>query len=290
VCVCVWGCGGVWGWVGVCGWVGVFTSLCKGTVSFRGAGGKSCPAAFASHSPAHALSPDAMNHVLPVSGHPIAIHVPVCRTVGCIFCEDLCADKKSIGRPNCGTQFMVATERHGKYATRPTPSCPPHLHGTPLHSRHVNPKISPVVRILPAPWGLVGGNWWLPLSHRVVGAPEPPSVTSVSAQETTSLICDHGGEVPPRGGQWARVQNGAGRGCRARRCSNTPRTAMGPAGQTAGEAGPAAGNVRPATACIRQDKTRQGKAKRAWTRGFGKGGPWQASCFFVHAQDTVQRV
>ena len=65
-------------------------------------------------------------------------------------------------------------------------------------ARHVNPKISPVVRILPAPWGLPGGNWWLPLSHRVVGAPEPPSVTSVSGQETTSSICDHGGGVPRR--------------------------------------------------------------------------------------------
>jgi hypothetical protein len=41
-------------------------------------------------------------------------------------------------------------------------------------TRHVNPKISPVVRILPAPWGLSGGNWWLPPSHRVVGAPETP--------------------------------------------------------------------------------------------------------------------
>ena len=43
-----------------------------------------------------------------------------------------------------------------------------------------------------------GGNWWLPLSHRVVGAPEPPSVTSVSDQETTSSICVHGGEAPRR--------------------------------------------------------------------------------------------
>jgi hypothetical protein len=36
-------------------------------------------------------------------------------------------------------------------------------------------------------WGLPGGNLWLPLglSHRVVGAPEPPSVTSASVQETT---------------------------------------------------------------------------------------------------------
>ena len=68
----------------------------------------------------------------------------------------------------------------------------------PSPPRHVNPKISPVVRILPAPWGLPGGNWWLPLSHRVVGAPEPPSVTSVSGQETTSSICDHGGGVPRR--------------------------------------------------------------------------------------------
>ena len=31
-----------------------------------------------------------------------------------------------------------------------------------------------------------------------LGAPEPPSVTSVSAQETTSSICVHGGEVPRR--------------------------------------------------------------------------------------------
>jgi hypothetical protein len=67
-----------------------------------------------------------------------------------------------------------------------------------LTARHVNPKISPVVRILPAPWGLSGGNWWLPLSHRVVGAPDPPSVTSVSVQETTSSFCVHGGGVPRR--------------------------------------------------------------------------------------------
>jgi hypothetical protein len=53
-----------------------------------------------------------MNHVLPVSGHPVVIHVPVCRSVDCIFCEDLCADGKNIGRPKCSTQFgAVATER-----------------------------------------------------------------------------------------------------------------------------------------------------------------------------------
>jgi hypothetical protein len=67
-------------------------------------------------------------------------------------------------------------------------------------ARHVNPdpETSPVVRILPAPWGLPGGNWWLPLSDRAVGGPEPPSVTSagVQVQETASLICDHGGGVP----------------------------------------------------------------------------------------------
>jgi hypothetical protein len=74
---------------------------------------------------------------------------------------------------------------------------PPHqAKCTPLRPRHVNPKISPVDRIPQAPWGLSGGSWWLPLSHQVVGAPEPPSVTSVSAQETTSSICVHGGEVP----------------------------------------------------------------------------------------------
>jgi hypothetical protein len=37
------------------------------------------------------------------------------------------------------------------------------------------------------------------ISHRVVGAaPEPPSVTSVSVQETSSSICVHGGGVPRR--------------------------------------------------------------------------------------------
>jgi hypothetical protein len=71
-------------------------------------------------------------------------------------------------------------------------------HAGGVRARHVNPKISPVDRILPAPWGLSGGNWWLPLSHRVVGAPKPPSVTSVSGQETTSSVCDHGGEAPRR--------------------------------------------------------------------------------------------
>jgi hypothetical protein len=34
-------------------------------------------------------------------------------------------------------------------------------------ARHVNPETSPVVRILPAPWGLPGGNWWWPLSDRI---------------------------------------------------------------------------------------------------------------------------
>jgi hypothetical protein len=73
-----------------------------------------------------------------------------------------------------------------------------------MAARHVNPETSPVVRILPAPWGLPGGNWWLPLSDRAVGGPEPPSVTSAGVQETASLICDHGREVPHGAvGLWA---------------------------------------------------------------------------------------
>jgi hypothetical protein len=54
---------------------------------------------------------------------------------------------------------------------------PPHRPTRAL-ARHANPETSPVVRILPAPWGPPGGNWWLPLSDRAVGGPEPPSVTS----------------------------------------------------------------------------------------------------------------
>jgi hypothetical protein len=77
---------------------------------------------------------------------------------------------------------------------------------TPIaEARHANPETSPVVRILPAPWGLPGGNWWLPLSNRAVGGPEPPSVTSVGAQEMMSLICDHGGEVPRGSGPVGRM-------------------------------------------------------------------------------------
>jgi hypothetical protein len=41
-----------------------------------------------------------MNHVLPVSGHPVVIHAPVCRSVDCIFCEDPCADKKTLEGPS----------------------------------------------------------------------------------------------------------------------------------------------------------------------------------------------
>jgi hypothetical protein len=53
-----------------------------------------------------------MNHVLPVSGHPIAIHVPVFRTVDYIFCEDLCADKKKLEGPRAVLSlFMATTER-----------------------------------------------------------------------------------------------------------------------------------------------------------------------------------
>jgi hypothetical protein len=75
-------------------------------------------------------------------------------------------------------------------------------------ARHVNPETSPVVRILPAPWGLPGGNWWLPLSDRAVEGPEAPSVTSAGVQETTSLICDHGGEVPRGSGPVGRIAPG----------------------------------------------------------------------------------
>jgi hypothetical protein len=59
-------------------------------------------------------------------------------------------------------------------------------------ARHVNPKISPwseFYRPRGACLAVIGGCDRLPLSHRVVGSPEPPSVTSVSV---------HGGKAPRR--------------------------------------------------------------------------------------------
>jgi hypothetical protein len=77
----------------------------------RGGGRAALLLPLASHSPAHALGPYATS-CLYLSGHPVVIHVPVRRTVDCIFCEDLCAgDEKNIERPKCSTQFVVATER-----------------------------------------------------------------------------------------------------------------------------------------------------------------------------------
>jgi hypothetical protein len=104
--------------------------------------------------------------------------------------------------------------------------------------RHVNPEISPVVRILPAPWGLPGGNWWLSLSDRAVGGPEPPSVTSAGVQETTSLICDHGGEVPRGSGPVGRMAPGASAEHAGAQTPHELQLAGG-AGQATGEAGPA---------------------------------------------------
>jgi hypothetical protein len=72
-------------------------------------------------------------------------------------------------------------------------------------TRHVNPKISPVDRILPAPWGLSGGDWWLPLSHRVVGAPKPPSVTLLGKCPGDDIL----DLCPRRGGPAACARRGA---------------------------------------------------------------------------------
>jgi hypothetical protein len=68
-----------------------------------------------------------------------------------------------------------------------------------------------VNKILPPPWGLLDATWRLAPSHQLVGALDPPAVTSVSAPNTRSLlIFVHGGvagpgvrpvlvQVPPRG-------------------------------------------------------------------------------------------
>jgi hypothetical protein len=51
-------------------------------------------------------------------------------------------------------------------------------------------------KILPPPWGLLGANWRLAPSHQLIGALDPPAVTSVSAPNTRSLIFVHGGVGP----------------------------------------------------------------------------------------------
>jgi hypothetical protein len=64
--------------------------------------------------------------------------------------------------------------------------------------RPPNRKKVHVGKILPPPWGLLGAAWrWAP-SHQLVGALDPPAVTSVSAPNTRSLIFAHGGVGPGR--------------------------------------------------------------------------------------------
>ena len=55
----------------------------------------------------------------------------------------------------------------------------------------------------PPPWGLLGATWRLVPSHQLIGALDPPTVTSVSAPNTRSQIFVHGGgpEVHPVLGQ-----------------------------------------------------------------------------------------
>jgi hypothetical protein len=48
----------------------------------------------------------------------------------------------------------------------------------------------------PRPWGLPGAAWWLAPFHQLVGALDPPAVTSVSAPNTRSLVYDHCGVGP----------------------------------------------------------------------------------------------
>jgi hypothetical protein len=53
-----------------------------------------------------------------------------------------------------------------------------------------------VNRILPPPWDFLGATWRLAPSHQLIGALDPPAVTSVSAPNTRSLIFVHGGVDP----------------------------------------------------------------------------------------------
>jgi hypothetical protein len=43
-----------------------------------------------------------------VSGHLVVTHVPVCRSVDPIFCEDLCADKKALKVPGVVLSWQLA--------------------------------------------------------------------------------------------------------------------------------------------------------------------------------------
>jgi hypothetical protein len=67
----------------------------------------------------------------------------------------------------------------------------------PPPARPHNPKKVHVNKILPRPSGLLGATWRLAPSHQLIGALDPPAVTSVSAPNTRSLIFVHGGS--PKG-------------------------------------------------------------------------------------------
>jgi hypothetical protein len=63
-------------------------------------------------------------------------------------------------------------------------------------SRPPNRKKVHVSKILPPPWGLLGATWRLAPSHQLIGALDPPAVTSVSTPNTRFLIFVHGGVGP----------------------------------------------------------------------------------------------
>jgi hypothetical protein len=62
-----------------------------------------------------------------------------------------------------------------------------------------------VDKILPPLWGLPGAAWRLAPSHQLIGALDPPAVTSVSALNTRSLVF-----CRPRGGPGGAPRSGPG--------------------------------------------------------------------------------
>jgi hypothetical protein len=113
-------------------------------------------------------------------------------------------------------------------ALRSTTSQPPN---------RANRKKVHVRKKLPPPWGLPGATWRLVPSHQLVGALDPPAVTSVSAPNTRSLIFAHGGvgpgerpvlgQVPPKRavgakGAWVRVGSWRGSDRQHRRGAGAP--------------------------------------------------------------------
>jgi hypothetical protein len=123
-----------------------------------------------------------------------------------------------------------------------------------------------VNKILPLPWGLLGATWRLAPPHQLIGALDPPAVTSVSTPNTRSLIFVHGGVGPGVRPFWAR----------------SPRKGLGAKGAWV-RFGSWLGSDRQHRrgSCYRQHQRGRGGQKaapKAWHCIYAPRGVWRGAC------------